>query len=130
MVEDTTLNDALHSLFEQGRDVMFITNRSGHLSHVNPAFLELYQYDKQDIIGQPMRVLLQESLHDVIFYKGVLRKLVTDGNWVGELNTVSRSGEIIPVWTQIVRAGDGFSALQVDLRERDKISRKMDRLSR
>ncbi|MDQ6988604.1 MAG: PAS domain-containing protein, partial [Mariprofundaceae bacterium] len=124
------LDDALQSLFAQGRDPMFITDKRGKLSHVNPAFLDLYQYDEPAIMGKPMRILLQPSLHDVVFYKSVLRRLLQHGSWIGELNIVTRTGEIIPVWTQILRVTDGFSALQVDLRERDKTARKLDTLSR
>ncbi len=124
------LDHALQSLFEQGRDPMFITDERGRLSHVNPAFLDLYQYEAVDVMGKSMRVLLQPSLHDVIFYKSLLKRLLQHGTWIGELHIVTRSGEIIPVWTQVLQVNGGFSALQVDLRERDKQSRKMDSLSR
>ncbi len=129
-MKDDKLNHALRCLFEQGRDPMFITNERGYLSHVNPAFLNLYGYEAEDVIGKPLSFLLQKPLHDVIFYKKILRQLLKQGSWVGEVNVVAESGEIITVWTQMIRADVGFSAIQVDLRERDKITRKMEGLSR
>ncbi|MDX8381548.1 MAG: response regulator [Ghiorsea sp.] len=129
-MNDQSLNHALHSLFEQGRDSMFISNSRGHITHVNPSFLNLYGYKAGDIVGKNMSVLLKGPLNDSIFYKKVLRQLLEEESWTGELNAVSESGEIIPVWTQIIKTDQGFSAIQVDLRERDKITRKMENLSR
>jgi len=129
-VNDEALNHALLSLFEQGRDPMFIANRRGYLTHVNPAFLNLYGYKTGDIVGRATGVLMQGPLNTKFFYKKILRQLLTRGSWSGEMNAVSESGEIIPVWTQIIKTDKGFSAIQVDLRERDKITRKMESLSR
>ena len=124
------LNQALRSLFLQGRDPMFIADRRGFLTHVNPAFLALYGYQEKDIIAKNTGFLLQTTLQDKAFYRKVLRQLLKQGSWSGELNAISESGEIIPVWTQIIKTEEGFSAIQVDLRERDKITRKMEGLSR
>ncbi len=129
-MNDFALNHALRSLFEQGRDPMFITDKKRCLTHVNPAFLTLYGYQKENIIGGNTDFLMQRPFNDVTFYKKILRQLVRHGSWSGELNAISESGEIIPVWTQIVKTDEGFSTIQVDLRERDKITRKMESLSR
>jgi two-component system cell cycle sensor histidine kinase/response regulator CckA len=130
MMSDHTLNQALRTLFEQGRDPMFITDERGLLTHVNPAFLDLYGYQEAEVIGRDTGFLQQSSFQNVVFFKRILRQLIKHGNWSGELNAVSESGEIIPVWTQVIKTEDGFSAIQVDLRERDKITRKMEGLSR
>ncbi len=127
---DHALNHALRSLFEQGRDPMYITDKKGCLTHVNPAFLALYGYQEESVVGRNISFLMQRPFQDVIFYKKILRQLIRYGSWAGELNALSESGEIIPVWTQILKTDDGFSAIQVDLRERDKITRKMEGLSR
>jgi len=121
---------SLKSLFEQGRDPMFITDSRGKFSHANPAFEKLFEYSSKEIIGKPMGVLLQRPLQDVLRYKQILRDLLKNGSWSGELHVISRNGEIIPVWTQMIRVDKGFSAIQVDMRERDKIARKMEGLSR
>ncbi len=129
-MNDFALNHALRSLFEQGRDPMFITDRKGFLTHVNPAFLGLYGYKKESVIGRNTGFLMQRPFHETSFYKKILWQLVRHGAWSGELNVVSESGEIIPVWTQILKTDEGYSTIQVDLRERDKITRKMEGLSR
>ncbi len=129
-MSDHKLNQALRCLFNQGRDPMFIADKRARVTHVNAAFLALYGYKEEDVIGQSAGFVLQGPLTDAIFYKKILRKLLQEGIWSGELNSVSESGEIIPVWTQVIKGDEGFSAIQVDLRERDKITRKMESLSR
>jgi len=127
---DVTLNQALKSLFNQGRDPMFITDSHGKFSHVNPAFVSLFEYPREEVIGQNVRFLLQKSFQDVLFYKKILRHLLKYGNWSGELHVISRTGEIIPVWTRMIRVDQGFSGIQVDMRERDKMARKVGGLAR
>ena len=129
-MKDQFLNQALRSLFEQGRDPMFIMNSRAYLTHINPAFLDLYDYKEDEVIGKSAGFVLRGPLVGVIFYKNILRQLLKEGHWSGELSSVSRSGEIIPVWTQVIKTDEGFSAIQVDLRERDKITKKMEGLSR
>ena len=124
------LGYALQSLFEQGRDPMFISDGRGRILHINAAFSVLYGYDESEVVGLPMGILLQKSLYDVVSYKKMLRQLIKEGRWSGELHVSSKHGEIIPVWTQIIRNEHVFSAIQIDLRERDKMSRKMEGLSR
>lgn len=127
---DRKLGDALHCLFEQGRDPMFITNKRGVITHVNPAFSALYMYEESEILGKSMGALLKNPLNSVIHFKRILRTLLSQGVWKGELHVISNNGEIIMAWTQIVQVEDGFAVTQIDLRERDKITQKMEGLSR
>ncbi len=129
-MREKTLNLALRSLFEQGRDPMFIADKRAYLTHVNPVFLALYGYQEHEIIGKSAGLILRDPLAGPAFYKKILRQLLCQGHWSGELNVMSESGEIIPVWTQVIKTEEGFSAIQVDLRERDKITKKMEGLSR
>ncbi|MDX8388594.1 MAG: response regulator [Ghiorsea sp.] len=125
---DEKVKNALQSLFEQGRDPMFITDERGHMIRVNDAFNTLYQFE--DVVGKSLNILFQKPLYDAVGYKKVLKTLLKEGRWSGELHVIAENGEIIPVWTQIIGVEQGFSAIQVDLRERDKMTRKMEGLSR
>ncbi|MDQ7001564.1 MAG: response regulator [Ghiorsea sp.] len=129
-IKNKQLNHALRSLFEQGRDPMFITNKHGQILQANPAFFSLYQYSPQDYAALDHSSIWQNTLHDFAYYKTFLIRVEKKGSWSGELHVATKSGEIIPVWAQIVKVGDCFAITQVDLRERDKITRKMEQFSR
>ncbi len=127
---DKQLQHALRCLFDQGRDPMFITDEQGRILHANPAFLSLYHYQTDDLAHLENSGVWQNPLHDVDDYQKFLDTVKQQGYWSGELHVTSKDGEIIPVWTQIVWADGHFAVTQVDLRERDKITRKMEQLSR
>lgn len=129
-MQNKQLNHALRSLFEQGRDPMFITNKHGQILQANPAFFSLYQYSPQDSAALDHSGIWQNTLHDFAYYKTFLIRVEKEGSWSGELHVATKSGEIIPVWAQIVKVGDCFAITQVDLRERDKTTRKMEQFSR
>ncbi len=129
-VKKEQLQHALQSLFEQGRDPMFITSKEGRILQANPAFFALYQYSEQDDKVLEDSGVWQNTLHDFAYYKTFLARVEKEGYWSGELHVASKSGEIIPVWTQIVKVDDCFAITQVDLRERDKTARKLEQFSR
>ncbi|WP_038249287.1 hybrid sensor histidine kinase/response regulator [Ghiorsea bivora] len=129
-VKNEQLQHALQSLFEQGRDPMFIADEDGNITHANPAFHQLYQYSAADISNMDSFRLWQDSFHDEAYYQNFLETMKVEKHWAGELHIASKSGEIIPVWTQIIAVDDCFAITQVDLRERDKVTRKMEQFSR
>ncbi len=128
--EHMQLKNALQSLFEQGRDPMFITDEQGRIIQANPAFFSLYQYSTQDSNVLDDSGIWQNTLHNFDWHQSFLSTVKEEGYWSGELHVASKSGEIIPVWTQIVKVNGCFAVTQVDLRERDKVTRKLEQFSR
>jgi diguanylate cyclase (GGDEF)-like protein/PAS domain S-box-containing protein len=49
------------ALFEQSRDAIFITDRSGALVEANRAMLDLLSYDAADIAGRPIESLFSDA---------------------------------------------------------------------
>ncbi|MDX8411513.1 MAG: PAS domain S-box protein [Mariprofundaceae bacterium] len=126
---DVHLTAALRSLFESGRDAMFITDRKGRFQHVNQAFLKLYGYEEDEVIGRSMGILKSNS-HPAEFYQQMQQQLDAGKHWVGDINNISKSGEIIQIWAQITATEEGFVGTQIDLRERDRRARQLDQVSR
>jgi len=127
---DTALHQALETLFLTGQDAMFIANRAGVFTHVNQSFLNLYHFQSpQHIIGKPMS-LIKSHLHPDSFYENLQEQLLTLGQWSGEIRNLSHNGEIIHIWSQIMRTSTGFAARQVDLRERDRSARHLQEAAR
>jgi len=129
-VADKELQHVLQCLFEQGRDPMFITDEHGRIMRANPAFFALYQYQEKDLDTLENSGVWQNPLHKLDDYQQFLDTVKKQGSWAGELHVTIKGGEIIPVWTQVVRVDEYFAVTQVDLRNRDKVTRKMEQLSR
>ncbi len=128
-MQDKQLTTALKALFDHGRDAMFIADLNGIFTHVNEAFLKLYCYTEDEVIGQPIS-MIQSNLHNPEFFKEIHQELEDKGSWSGELRNASYAGEIIHIWTQIIKTEDGYTSIQVDLRERDRTSRQVEQTAR
>lgn len=128
-MSDKTLETSLRALFDHGRDAMFIADSDARFTHVNEAFLQLYSFTEDDVIGQPIG-RIKSNLHDERLYESIKEALDNEGIWSGELRNTSYAGEIIHVWTQIVKTKVGFVGIQVDLRERDRTTRQVEQAAR
>ena len=128
-MSDARLETSLRALFDHGRDAMFIACEKGKFTHVNEAFLRLYSFTEDDVIGQPIG-MIKSNLHDERLYETIEESLASKGIWSGELRNTSYAGEIIHVWTQIVKTEEGFVGIQVDLRERDRTTRQVEQAAR
>ncbi|MES0371362.1 MAG: response regulator [Mariprofundaceae bacterium] len=126
---DKHLEASLRALFEHGRDAMFIADLDGKFTRVNQAFLNLYSYTEDDVIGQPIG-MIKSHLHEESLYQAIQNELSTRGIWSGELRNSSYAGEIIHIWTQIMKTEDGYVGIQVDLRERDRTTRQVEQTAR
>ena len=128
-MSDARLETSLRALFDHGRDAMFIACEDAKFTHVNQAFLQLYSFTEDDVIGQPIG-MIKSNLHDERLYESIEEALNNEGIWSGELRNTSYAGEIIHVWTQIVKTDEGFVGIQVDLRERDRTTRQVEQAAR
>lgn len=126
---DKQLQTSLRALFDHGRDAMFIADLDGKFTRVNQAFLNLYSYSEDDVIGQPIG-MIKSYLHDKSLYQTIRNELENQGIWSGELRNTSYAGEIIHIWTQIIKTEDGYVGIQVDLRERDRTTRQVEQTAR
>lgn len=128
-MSDKMLEASLRALFDHGRDAMFIADADARFTHVNRAFLHLYSFAKDDVIGQPIG-MIKSNLHDERLYSSIEEALESKGLWSGELRNTGYAGEIIHIWTQIVKTDTGFVGIQVDLRERDRTTRQVEQVAR
>ena len=57
--------DVMHlaSLFENATEGIILTNREGKIVLVNPAAGKIFGYESEEIIGQPVEVLIPERVH-------------------------------------------------------------------
>lgn len=53
----------LNALFEFATEGIILTNKEGKIVLANPAVLNLFKYDKHDLIGKPIEVLIPTRFH-------------------------------------------------------------------
>ncbi|HCT29817.1 MAG TPA: hypothetical protein DIW31_03565 [Bacteroidales bacterium] len=99
-----------------------ITDIGNRIIYVNPAFLEMYGYTEEEIIGQNISIIrpksLPQELPDEIFNTTI------GGGWQGELLNVRKNGQEFPISlsTAIVKDNKGtpiaFVGVASDITER------------
>ncbi len=78
---------------EQSQNSVMITNLRGEIVYVNPAFCELTQYSKEEVIGEKPQ-FLQSGEMEQSSYK-VLWERISSGNaWRGEFHNRKKNGEL------------------------------------
>jgi PAS domain S-box-containing protein len=67
--------DQLNIAFEASMDAIVATNQEGKITLFNQAAEELFQYSSQEVIGQPIKILLRENIGDI--HQGKMDKFLS-----------------------------------------------------
>ncbi|REL27309.1 EAL domain-containing protein [Thalassotalea euphylliae] len=111
---DHALNASQKHLFlaqkviESSLDAIMISDQSGTIISVNPAFTSVTGYKPREVIGGNANIL-NSGRHDQAFYQQMWGKLNTEGKWQGEIWNKRKNGEIFPEWLTIVKIGDDLN---------------------
>ncbi len=87
-------------VIENTPDCVVIMDASGLIQSVNPAFLSRTGYTLEDVLGRSPK-LLQSGHHPPSFYLTMWQKIVSNGQWQGEIWNRRKNGEIYPEWLSI-----------------------------
>lgn len=71
---------------------MVVTDASGVIQDVNPAFTAVTGYSADDVVGRTMSVL-SSGRHDDDFYRAMWTRLEETGRWSGDIHNRRKSGE-------------------------------------
>ncbi len=96
-------NDQLllaEKVFVNSGEAIAVTDATGQVLSTNPAFTRVTGYDAEEIRGQTLR-RLQSGRQSPEFYQEFWRRLLTEGQWQGEIWNRRKSGEIFPEWLTI-----------------------------
>jgi len=85
------------ALFEYSSEAMMITDSSEIITHINPAYTQITGYCKHEVIGQTPRII-SSGKQDPEFYKQFWHRLISKGEWQGELFNRKKNGDIYPVY--------------------------------
>lgn len=116
--------------FEQTMQGMILTDATGAILYVNPAFTQTTGYVANEVIGRNPSIL-QSGKHDREYYRSMWRAVEETGQWQGEIWNRRKNGDIYIEWLNIssIRGADGkignFCAVFSDITERVKEEYKL-----
>lgn len=79
---------------------ILITDKNNKIIDVNPAYVELTGFTKDEVKGKNPNVS-QSGHHAKEFYKTMWEQIQTTGTWSGEIWDRKKSGEVYPTWLTI-----------------------------
>ncbi len=85
--------DRLVTAIEQTADSIVITNSSGEIQYINPAFSRLTGYSAAEVEGNNPKIL-NSGHHDDAFYKQLWHTITRGETWQGRLINIKKNGEL------------------------------------
>jgi PAS domain S-box-containing protein len=116
----------LRFAFEHASDGMLLTDPKGVIRMVNDAFVKMFGYSHEEVVGQRTG-FLRSPYSTQEFYESMWRSLKEKGEWKGEIINRTKSGEdktcfltISPVFSE---SGEriGYHGIEIDLTERKRL---------
>ncbi len=97
-------------VIDRASDGVMVTDVSGNILMVNPAFTRITGFREDDVIGKKPSVLHSDK-HDDHFYKELWRNLLASGQWQGEIWNRRKNGEAFLQRTTITAIHDTSGAV-------------------
>ncbi len=83
------------TVFTHAREGIVIAEADGTIVDVNRMFSHITGYEREEVIGQPLRIL-KSGRHSPQFYAAMRKSLAEKGHWYGEIWDRRKDGEIYP----------------------------------
>lgn len=90
---------------EQVREAVAIITADLHFAWVNDEFCSLTGFERDEIVGRPVRTL-RSDVHDQPFFDNIFQSVSEDGHWQGEIWRRKKTGELFPALLTISRIHD------------------------
>ncbi len=87
-------------VYANSSEGMVITDPNAIILDVNPAFCDLTQYRKDEVLGKPISILSSGN-HKKVFYKKMWQAIEETGRWQGEVINRRKNGELFTEWLTI-----------------------------
>ncbi|HEY5719552.1 MAG TPA: PAS domain S-box protein, partial [Gammaproteobacteria bacterium] len=87
-------------IIDNALEGIVVTDPSGEIMMVNPAFTAITGYSAEEAIGRTP-ALLKSGRHDGPFYRRMWHEITTHGTWRGEIWNRRKNGEIYPQWLTV-----------------------------
>ena len=123
----------LNRAVEATSEVVFVTDKEGILTYVNPSFTEVYGHQADDVIGKVTPRILKSGQMDEASYESFWQELLNNRLVKGELINKTKDGRSIHIEGSsnaiLNEAGEiiGFVAIQTDITKRKQIEEELVR---
>lgn len=87
-------------VFENSIEGIVVTDADGIILHVNKAFSTITGYAPEEAIGQNPKMLKSDK-HSSAFYTDMWNRMISEGQWSGEIWNRRKTGEAYPEWLTI-----------------------------
>jgi PAS domain S-box-containing protein len=138
-ISDKKLFEHEKSLFkkhaEMSDQVMVITDETGTIEYVNPAFERVTGYSAEEAIGENPR-LLKSRKQDENFYENLWETITAGKVWESTITNQTKSGELYEVYQTIVPITNEndeithFTAIERDVTQEQLTTQVLDVLNR
>ena len=114
---------------DQSQVSVVITDPSGMIEYVNPKFLAVTGYSREEVVGQNPRIL-NSGTHPDAMFKNMWETITKGGVWAGELVNKKKNGELFWENTVISPIRDAkaeisnFVAVKEDVTERKHMEKE------
>lgn len=121
-------------VFEHTVEGIVITDVDFHVLEVNSAYTKITGYSREEIVSHPLKVF-STGLHDRKFYDSIWYRIEHQGQWVGEIWNLRKSGEQYPEWLSISAVNDhqgvvqNYVAVMSDITQRKRSEERLQFLA-
>ncbi len=122
------------TVFETIGDGIMITDSEKKILSVNPAFIQMFGYEEDELIDQEPTIITSIK-QDRVFYKRMWHSLMLRDRWTGKIYDKTKSEKILPIWLTITVVRDkigaiaNFIAIYTNLEEIIEMEEKADFLA-
>jgi len=100
----------LTTAIDQSPNPIMITDFSGKIEYVNPAFEERSLYTSEEVLGETPRVL-KSGKHSPEFYKELWKTILAGDTWYGQIYNRRKNGQLYLEYSQISPLKDAFGKI-------------------
>lgn len=121
-------------VFETTGEAIVVTDVSGAIIAVNPAFCRITGYSEAEVVGKNPR-MYKSGLHKQAFYRDFWSELIKHGQWCGEIWNRRKNGELYAQWESVTTIKDSkgntssYVAVFSDMSEIKKAQAEVEELS-
>ena len=125
----------LVTAIEQSTEAVVITNPTGEMEYVNPAFTRITGYNREDALGQNLRILKSDK-QDPEFYQELWNTVIGGHPWQGELINKRKDGTLYTEQMSIAAVKDlhgevtHFIATKQDVTERKNLEAQLQQAAK
>jgi len=109
-------NQLAVSVYQTSSEAMVVTDANRQIIDVNPAFIEVTGYSKEEVLGKNSSILRSHK-HNQAVCERMRDETAITGKWQGEMWAQRKNGEVFPMWltTNTVYNEDGSPRYRISL---------------